>query len=122
MKYSKSDNAVLADAKATWDASPKVRAEFGNNFESYAAFCRAENRGAVNVLTSGGCQRFPASLPAGGERDDWGDKPLTEARAQWNESADLRAEFFDNFAVFQAYFDAEADGKFKIQSGRTLRG
>ena len=66
--------------------------------------------------------RPAASMPARGERDDWGDKPLTEARAQWNESADLRAEFFDNFAVFQAYFDAEADGKFKIQSGRTLRG
>lgn len=36
--------------KAQWDANEKLRAEFGGNFESYAAYTKANNKGLVKVL------------------------------------------------------------------------
>ena len=37
-------------ARATWDRDPAIRAEFGDKFETWAAYCKAVDRGAVNIL------------------------------------------------------------------------
>jgi capsid assembly protease len=36
--------------KRTWDHDPNLRAEFGDRFESYLAFSRAEEKGSVKIL------------------------------------------------------------------------
>jgi capsid assembly protease len=50
--------AAVADAalpleercKRAWDGDPNLRAEFGERFESYLAFSRAEDKGRVKIL------------------------------------------------------------------------
>lgn len=37
--------------KAEWDASPDIREEFGGNFEPYAAYRLAEDRGLIGGST-----------------------------------------------------------------------
>jgi len=45
------DDAPIEDrAKAEWDKNANVRSEFGNDFDSYLAFRKAEDRGAARVL------------------------------------------------------------------------
>lgn len=36
--------------KRAWDRDPKLRAEFGDRYESYLAFSKAEERGSVKIL------------------------------------------------------------------------
>jgi capsid assembly protease len=36
--------------KRAWDSDPKLRAEFGDRFESYLAFSRAEAKGSVKIF------------------------------------------------------------------------
>lgn len=43
-----------AKFKAQWDADPKVRAEFGDDFKSFLAFSKAEAAGKVKVLRGKG--------------------------------------------------------------------
>ncbi len=38
-------------AKAQWDKSPDLRAEFGNNFKAYLAYAKADDSGQVRMLT-----------------------------------------------------------------------
>jgi len=41
-------------AKAAWDKDPALQAEFGGDFDSYAAFCKAEASGSARVLKRAG--------------------------------------------------------------------
>lgn len=42
---------VTRDAKLSWDGSPTLRAEFGDNEAAYLAYCRADARGATRSLS-----------------------------------------------------------------------
>jgi ClpP class serine protease len=47
-----SDTALPLEerCKRAWDRDPKLRAEFGDRYESYLAFTRAEEKGSVKIL------------------------------------------------------------------------
>ena len=52
-KVEVSDDAPLEDrAKANWHNDAKIRAEFGNDFDSYLAFAKASEDGQVRILSS----------------------------------------------------------------------
>ncbi len=45
-------NLPLAErCKAEWDRDPKLRAEFGGNFDAYAAFARADAAGSIRRIS-----------------------------------------------------------------------
>jgi hypothetical protein len=42
-----------AEARRKWDSDPQLRAEFGEDFERYRAFCKATYEGRAKVLNGG---------------------------------------------------------------------
>ncbi len=44
------DAPIEAKAKAEWDKDPKIRAEFGKDYDAYLAFREAEENGQVKIL------------------------------------------------------------------------
>ena len=43
--------SVEQRAKVTWDQDLSIRQEFENDFAAYDAFCRAESKGLVKILS-----------------------------------------------------------------------
>lgn len=63
-----------------------------------------------------------SSSPPDAKEEIIKDPKLAAAvQAEWNASANLRAEFGDRFSSYQAYRKAEAEGRVKVR-GAAKRG
>ena len=48
--YEKTEEQIEGEARAQWDNSPQLRAEFAGSWAAYVAYVRAEARGQVRIL------------------------------------------------------------------------
>lgn len=81
--------------KEKWDADPELRAEFGGNFDTCESYFmhNKEFKATGNVSLSN-------------SKDDTLPPKPTSTKAlkeTWDNDAELRAEFNDDFAVYEAY-------------------
>lgn len=44
---------LVQAARRAWESDPKLRVEFGDSFERYLAYAKAEARGAVRIFGRG---------------------------------------------------------------------
>lgn len=133
-KTTMAEDAAERDVTARWGKDAALRAEFRDDFDSCRAYHQAVARGnakhtKANVKSLGVIEdaRPAASMPAGDPnqhahavavpamRPGLSEEEMEKAlRQRWNADAALRAEFAEDFEIFEAFATADAAGRLKI--------
>lgn len=121
-------------AKAKWDSDSKLRAEFQDDFECWAAYFEANAKGLVRVWNGkksimpkgqGGSEN-PAKLGQdskeggsvhikSGKKIEMlsGEQLRDKARAAWESDPTAKKDFNGDFDAFSAWFEANERGLIK---------
>ena len=103
------EDAAREACARSWAINADIRAEF-KNFECYFAYCKASTAGLVHVVRGGGKPLTPNDMEGIAP-----SLPIEKtARAAWDNSADLRAEFLFDFRCYLAYRRGVESGRVKI--------
>lgn len=98
--------------KEKWDADPALRAEFGGSFDTCASYFmhNKEFKATGNVSLSNSKDDTLPQKPT----------PTKTLKETWDNDAKLRAEFHDDFAVYEAYEKNASSGNARIFQKKIL--